>query len=426
MLTDRQVKTLKPKRGQRSILKGDGGNLYMQATRSESGGVNRSWIFRFQLPGRSPRHMGLGCYPDVALSQAREEAAKARKLVGQGLDPIMEHNAAISANLAKSAVQLTFAQCTDAYVRQHRASWKNPGTEADWKQSLVTHAYPILGGKLNVADVARAHVVQVLETIWYTQPVIASVVRQRIESVLNLAISRGLRVGENPAAWKLLKDEFPAVAKIHKVKHRAALDFKDVPGFMEDLRKVEMMAARALEFCVLTCVRSDDIRDAKVTDVDIDERIWTIKEFSKTHREHRVPLSDRALDVLKRVQALKKMLGGPVAKSEYLFPSDKHGGQIGINAMLEVIAKMGLKGTVTVHGMRASFRTWTNDVTHFSRDICEVCLGHTVGDETENAYQRGDALVKRSKVMAAWGAFLAKPPATDKTGKVVPLKRGAR
>jgi integrase len=428
-LTAKQVEHAKPKRGKRSILLSDGGNLYLQAKRTRDGeDVNRSWIFRYQLPGRPPKDMGLGSTNAVLLVEAREKARTYRGLIAQGIDPIVHRDTQISQNLAKSAVVMNFEQCAESYIKQHRPSWTNPKTERDWKSSLASHVYPTMG-KLNVSDIALAHIRKVLDPIWNTQPMLASQVRRRIEAVLDLATTLGLRSGDNPARWSgNLENVFPKVSKMHKTEHRAALDLKEVPAFMVELRKQEIMAALALEFCVLTCVRTDDIRDAKVKDVDVNERVWTIPELSKTHKEHRVPLTDQMIDVLKRIQQIRNMLGGAVASSELLFPNDNQpGAKISKNAMLNVIMAMGYKGKVTTHGFRASFRTWTNDATHFPRNICEVALGHTVGDKTELSYQRGDAFAKRAKVMQAWSSYLDRPTASDKASdKVVPMTRAAR
>jgi integrase len=400
-------------------LHGDGGNLYLQVSVGPAGNLRRSWIFRYQLKGRKPRDMGLGPISDVTLVEAREIARQYRKLVKEGVDPIEERNARIARNLAANATVMTFDQAAESYMRQHRAGW-TPDHAAQWASSLKTHVSPVIG-KMSVADINTTHVMKVLEPLWREKTETASRVRGRVESVLGWATVSGYRAGDNPARWRgHLGNLLARRSKVRAVKHHPALAYAEMSDFMQELRARRGMAALALEFAVLTCVRSADVFNARHADIDRTSRTWTIPAFSKTGKPHRVPLSAAALAAFDKARKIVTEIGGRVGGSEFAFPNDVTGARLSQNAMLHVLNRMGRAGVMTTHGCRASFRTWAQERTNFAWELAEMALGHQVGDVVERAYARGDAFKKRVAIMEAWANFLATPtqPAT-----VIPLAR---
>lgn len=398
-------------------LHGDGNCLYLQCTTGPHGNIRRSWLFRYQLPGRKSRDMGLGGCGYVSLATARALAVKYRQLVRQGIDPIEARNAEVAKNLAASAAPaMSFDEAAAVYIRAHRASWTNVQHAADWPATLKRYASPVIG-KLSVADVTTAHIMKILDPIWTEKPVTGSRVRQRIEAVLGWAKVREQRSGDNPARWSdHLDNLLPAPTKVRTVKHMAALPYADMPAFMAELRQRGGTAALALEFLALTAVRVSDVTGARHADVDLAKRLWTIPALSKTHREHRVPLSDAAIAVVEKARQ------HTVAKSEFLFCNNS-GHRFSKNATFALIARMGRKGTMTAHGFRATFRTWAQEQTNFPWELAEMSLGHTVGTQVERAYLRSDAFQKRVAIMQAWADFCSRPtaPAT-----IVPIRRRVR
>jgi integrase len=406
-------KTLKPG------LHCDGGNLYLQISIGAEGNRRRSWVFRYALKGRKAREMGLGSLDTVTLAEAREKAREYRKLVGDGIDPIEHRNAQVARNLAARAAVMTFDQAAETYVRQHRAGWKSAVHAAQWVATLRDHVSPIIG-RMSVADITTAHVMKVLEPIWSTKTETASRVRGRIEAILGWAAVSGFRTGENPARWHdHLDNLLTAPSKVRAIKHQAALPYAEMPAFMAELRQRSGMAALALQFTILTCVRSADVRNARHADIDRSTLMWIIPEFSKTGLEHRVPLSTAALAAFDRAREIATEIGGTVGSSAFAFANDVTGARLSENAMLAVLDRMGRKGSMTAHGCRASFRTWTLEQTNFPWELAEMSLGHKVGSKVERAYVRGAALQKRHAIMTAWADFLAKP---QQPGKVIPLQ----
>jgi integrase len=406
-----------------SLMLCDGGGLYLQATLGSEGNVRRSWIFRYKRPGHPTRDMGIGSLNDIGLAEAREMARECRKRVKEGFDPIKDRNERIARNLAASAAVLTFDEAAESYIRQHRATWTNPVHAAQWPSTLKAYASPIIG-KLPVSEITTQHVVKLLEKIWQEKPETASRVRGRIESVLGWATVSGYRTGDNPARWRGHLDKLlPSRRKVQKVQHQTSLPYAEMPAFMAELRQRRAIAALALEFTILTCVRTADVGQAKWGQIDRKQRVWIIPELSKTHREHRVPLSDAALNVLDKAEEITRGIDSAVEQSEYLFPNDVTGAALSDNALLKLIERMGRKGAMTTHGCRATFRTWAQECTNFPWEVAEMSLGHTVGSRVERAYARGTALQKRKAIMQAWADFCARPTSS---GTVVPLQRAAR
>jgi integrase len=404
----------------------DGGNLFMQVRTDDDGNVRaRSWIFRYQR-GERVRDMGLGSVATITLVEARELAREQRKLLLQGLDPIEVRKAKVAQNLAATATVMTFDQAAESCMRQRRAGWKNLVHSRQWTSSLKTYVSPLIGS-LPVQAIDTALVMKVIEPLWTAKPETASRLRNRIEIVLDWAAAAGYRSSENPnpARWKgHIANLLPARRKVATVQHMPSLPYSEMPSFMVELRERKGMGALALEFATLTAVRTADVLTAKHAHIDCSARTWTIPAFSKTGKEHRVALSTAAQAVFDKARKLVAQIGGDVACSEFAFPNDVTGAKLSVNAMSQVLTRMGRRGTMTVHGARASFRSWAMEQTSFPFEIAELALGHRVGDAVTRAYLRGDALRKRVALMQAWSDFLDRPQQPG--SKIVPLRsRGA-
>lgn len=383
-------------------LYGDGGGLYLRVA-----GGGKSWVYRFNLAGKA-HSMGLGSYPSVSLSAARDAAGECRKQRGQGINPREYRRAE---KLGAAAVETkTFGECAGQYIESHRAGWKSQKHAAQWQSTLETYAEPI--NALPVGSVDTGLVMSCLEPIWYTKPETATRVRSRIELVLNWAKVRGYRDGQNPAAWRGHMDALlPPREKVQRVKHHAALPFPEMPEFMKKLRTRTSISAAALHFCILTAARSGEVFGAKWD--EIDGTTWTIPgERMKAGREHRVPLSDSATAIIKSMSSIRM--------SDYIFPGARHGRGLSNMAMTLVLRKLGY-GHVTTHGFRSSFRDWAAECTNAPNIVCEMALAHSIKDGAEAAYRRGDLLAKRQKLMEAWAQYCDAIP-----GEVVPINGGSQ
>ena len=386
---------------------GDGGRLYLRVA---PGGA-KGWIFRYG--GRGRRHdMGLGGYPAIGLAKARELAGDCRSLLAAGLDPIATRKRAAAA--VEAAKAMTFADCATAYINAHEAGWRNPKHRQQWKNTLATYVSPVVG-KLPVSAVDTGLVLKVLEPIWTRKPETASRVRGRMEAVLDWAKVRGYRTGENPARWRGHLDHLlPAKAKVRKVEHHAALPYARIGAFFAALRKQNGIAARALEFLVLTATRTGETLGTTWNEVDRGAKLWIIPAGRmKAEKEHRVPLSDAALALLQQMHDIRH--------SDYVFPGGRDRRPLSEMSLLMLLRRMG-HGDITAHGFRSTFRDWAAERTTFAREVAEMALAHAIPDAVEAAYRRGDLFDKRRKLMDAWAAYCAKVE-TD-AGKVVALARG--
>jgi integrase len=362
----------------------------------------RTWVLRATMGGRR-RDMGLGGFPDLPLADARTAARKARELIRAGLDPIEEARAAISAKRASAAKDVTFKEATAAYIAAHEASWRNAKHAQQWTNTLATYAEPTIGGLL-VRDIELTHILAILEPIWTTKTETATRLRGRIEQILDWATARGHRQGLNPARWRGHLDKLLAKpSKVARVEHRAALPVDEVGAFMTDLRGVDGMGARALEFAVLLAARSGEVRGAAWSEIDLKARIWTVPASRmKGGREHRVPLSAQAIALLK---ALPRVEG-----VDLVFPAPRNG-PLSDMTLTAVLRRM--KVAAVPHGFRSTFRDWASERTNYPRDAAEMALAHAIGDKVEAAYRRGDLFEKRRRMMADWAKFcdVAEPPA---------------
>lgn len=363
----------------------DGDNLYLVVDKS---GAKR-WVFLFRWEGRL-REMGFGGIARVSLADARAKAVEARRLLAEGRNPI---DARREASTSESERQ--FGPFADALVAELQKGFRNEKHKAQWPSSLRMYASSLR--LLSLDDIETDNVLAVLQPIWLSKPETASRLRGRIERILDAAKARGLRSGENPARWRGHLDSLlPKPSKLSR-GHHAAMDFNRLPEFMNRLRAVDAIAARALEFCILTAGRSGEVLGAAWDELDLDASIWTVPgERMKSERPHRVPLSADAAEIIAAMAGAKR--------GEFVFPGRKPGRPLSSMSMAMTLRRLG-EGSVTVHGFRSSFRDWAAECTSFPREIAEAALAHTIGDATERAYRRGDALQKRRVLMESWGSF---------------------
>lgn len=383
-LSDSRVKALT-----KSGIYGDGDGLYLRLQPSGS----RSWVFIWRRFG-ARREIGLGPYGagagHVSLPTARAKAEEARNIVGAGGDPktdMAERKAAV-----RSA---TFGQIADEYIDAMKSKWRGSKTLPRWQRFAKLHAKSIRG--VPIDRVSTDDVLRVLRPLWHAKPETASKAREGIKLVLDHAKARMLRNGDNPAQWVGHLDQIlPAPAKLSR-GHHAAMPYVVVPAFFLKLRTVQGIGAKALEFTILTAVRSGEARGAEWDEIDLKARVWTIPaERMKGEKPHRVPLSNRAVDIL---DEMKKK-----AVNKLVFPGRRERLPLSDMTLLKVLDTAG-GGAFTVHGFRSAFRDWVAEETTFQREVAEAALAHAVGDVVERAYRRGDALVKRREMMEAWASY---------------------
>jgi integrase len=411
-LTARKV--VKVVKAKQPGMYGDGGGLYLRVTPDGA----KNWVFRFMLNGRA-RWMGLGALHTVSLAKARERAGEHRLRRHDGIDPIEARRAERLKARLEAAKAITFKECAENYIKAHRAGWRNDKHAAQWEATLAKYAEPIIG-KLSVQAIDTGFVLKVLEPIWTTTPETAVRLRGRIESILDWAKVRGYRTGENPAKWKGHLDHLlPARGKVRKVEHHAALPYSELPGFLESLRDQEGIGARALEFTILTAARTGETIFARWNEIDQLEKVWTVPAARmKAGKEHRVPLSARALAILEEMQAHRH------ADDGFVFPGGKPGKSLSNMAFLMLLRRM-KRDDLTAHGFRATFKTWASERTGFQNEIVEAALAHVVGSKVEQAYRRGDMFEKRRRLMQQWGTFCTTAPAQGTASNVAPIRQAS-
>ncbi|MFZ5558692.1 MAG: tyrosine-type recombinase/integrase [Pseudomonadota bacterium] len=385
----------------RSGYWGDGGGLYLQVSPART----KSWVFRYTLNGRS-REMGLGSLNAVSLATARKKAEECRGLLADKIDPLEARRAARSAQALAAARSKTFDECAAAYIKAHGAGWKNEKHAAQWEATLETYCGPVFG-TWPVADVDTSAVLNVLGPIWTEKTETATRLRARIASVLDWATVHGYRTGDNPARWRGHLDKLLAkIKKADRVRPHSALPYARIGAFMADLRDQEGTAARALEFTILTAARTGEVIGARPEEFDLDKGVWTVPGARmKAGREHRVPLSPRAVEIVEAQLAEGKA---------HVFPGQRKGKPLSNMAMLNLLKRMG-HNDLTVHGFRSTFRDWAAECTAYPREVCEMALAHIISDKTEAAYRRGDLFEKRRRLMIDWAKFCKQRPAAKGT-----------
>jgi integrase len=405
-----KLTALKLEKAKRPGMYGDGGGLYLRVTHEGT----KNWVFRFMLNGRA-RWMGMGPLHTVNLAEARKRAGAHRLRRHDGVDPIEARRAERLQARLDAAKTVTFLECAEAYIKSHRAGWRNVKHAAQWQATLTTYTEPIIGA-LSVQVIDTALVLKVLEPIWTAKPETAGRVRGRIEAILDWAKARGYRAGENPARWRGHLDKLlPARGKVRKVEHHAAMSYAALPGFLMKLRRQEGIAARALEFAILTAARTGETTGAQWSEFDLLDKTWTVPpRRMKAGKAHRVPLSARALAILEEMQAFR-----PTGNADScVFPGGKAGRPLSNMAFLMLLRRMG-HADLTAHGFRATFKTWASERTGFQNEIVEAALAHVIGSKVEQAYRRGDMLEKRRRLMQQWATFCTTAPTQETAGNVM-------
>ncbi len=361
--------------------------LYLRATTKGA----KSWILRIVIKGQR-RDMGLGGYPTVALADARKAARNAREAVANGADPVRDREAHRRAHKAIPS----FQWCAEQTIAAKRPEWKSAKHAAQWTSTLAADAYPIIG-KIPVDQIQLSHMLDVLAPIWTVKNESATRLRARLEAVVAWATASGYRKGDNPARWKGNLDAVLAKpSKVAKVRHHKALPIDDIQSFVALLRLQDGIAARGLEFLILTAARSGEVRGATWQEIDLDAAVWTVAaERMKTSKEHRVPLSARAIAVLR---TLPRMAG-----TDLVFPAPR-GGMLSDMTISAVMRRM--KVDAVPHGFRSTFRDWCSERTSYPRDVAEMALAHAISNKVEAAYRRGDLFGKRVNLMAEWASFV--------------------
>lgn len=414
----------------------DGAGLYLQVSKTSS----KSWVFKYTRNGKT-REMGLGSLLALPPDAARRLADEARVVLASGIDPLDKRKSdTAAATLAANSVR-TFTECAADYIEAHRSGWRNAKHVDQWRNTLKTYVEPVMG-KLSVADVATEHVVRVLQkdNFWNLKNETANRVRVRVENILDWAKTMGYRIGENPARWRgHLDNLLPAPSKVQKPVHHAALPVDDLPYFMADLRKQTSIASQALRLALLTASRTVEIVQASWGEVDFDKKVWTIPaERMKAKKEHDVPLSDQALEILNALY----VEGVPDASFIFSARKDK---PLSTAAMEGVLDRMGYTASVqhgrqvisskptltypdgrpkphiTVHGTcRSTFRDWVAEKRDYNSDLAEMALAHAIANKTEAAYRRGTMLERRREMMQDWADWLDRMP--ESKAKITSIK----
>ena len=404
--------------------------LQIRPPARDSSPAARSWILRMRIGGKR-QPIGLGSYPEVSLAEAREQARRLSADARNGIDLVARKRAQRSALLAAAAKAKTFQDCAEAYIAAHASDYTNDKHRKQWASTLEAYAYPVIG-KLLVSDISMRNVLDVLlqdtthrdksrGQLWYKKPETAKRLLDRIRTVLDYATVNEYRSGTNPATWRgYLDTQLPSPRGLKRVKHQPAVPYDKAGDFMMKLRQNDSISARALEFLILTGVRSGSVRHAEWAEIDLQKKLWIIPaSHTKQKREHRVPLQQQSIKLLK---SLRKDASCPL-----VFPSPA-GGALSDMALSQLMRGMRERGELKVeavpHGFRSTFRDWAAETTNYPDEIRKAASGHTVGDAVQESYQRSDLLEKRRRLMQDWANFLDRPSAKP-TGKVTAIRRKA-
>lgn len=350
---------------------------------------NKYWILRFTLGGKQ-QNMSLGPFPAITIATARFKAQEARDLISKGENPLNAKKLVKTLVHEHSNSSITFGEFAAEVIQTKSIEWSNPKHGAQWEYTLRKYAYPVIGNKA-LNEINLEDVLQILSPIWKTKTETASRLRGRIEWILAAATARNLRAGINPALWRgLLQTILPAPKRFKKVKHHAALPYKELPQLVTEITELASISAIALEFLILNANRTSEVTDALSTEVT--GNIWTIPgNRMKARVEHRVPLCQRSIELIDIARAMDP-------KSEYLF--SKNGKKLSNMAMSMLLRR--LRPNVTVHGFRSAFRDWVSEETSYSPEVAEKALAHAIKNQVEAAYRRGDLFDRRRDLMDAW------------------------
>ena len=386
--------------------------LQVRKPTNEGAQMPRSWILRIKV-GDQRQPIGLGSYPQVSLADAREQGGKLALQAKQGVNLKAKKRAERSSLIAAAAKNKTFKECAEAYMDAHSSDYTSDKHRKQWPATLFTYAYPIIG-KMLVSDIAMRDVRNVLEQetvvdvntkgkLWYVKTETAKRLLGRIKTVLDYATVNEYRTGTNPAQWTgFLSTQLPSPKKLQKKEHHPAVPYQQIGDFMSKLRSNSSLSAKALEFLILTAVRSGSVRNAEWSEIDLDNALWIIPaEHTKARQEHRVPLQPQAIRLLK---TLPKLAG-----TQLIFPS-RTSKSLSDMAFSQLMRGMRDRGELTVeavpHGFRSTFRDWAAEQTAYADEIRKAASGHAVGDSVKEAYQRTDLLDKRRNLMNDWAKYL--------------------
>ena len=367
----------------------DGAGLYLSI--SKNGG--KRWVFLYRWRGRM-REMGLGSASTVSLKEARDRASEARASIQRDVDPIAAKQG--QQNISST----TFGAYAKRYIEENKSAWRNDKHVRQWSSTIETYCRPILNLEIDAVD--TDHVLSILRPIWVTKNETASRVRGRIEKILAAAKVERLREGENPAQWRNhLENVLPKQKKLSRGHHKA-MDYADVPEFMITLQQQDGLGALALQVTILTATRTSEVLLAKWDEIEGD--CWTIPaDRMKAAKPHRVPLTNHVAAMLEKLREHQE--------SEHIFQGQRAGRPMSNMAMAQVLKRMNV--SVTVHGFRSSFRDWASECTNHSNETCELALAHTIRNQSEAAYRRGDLYEKRRALMQDWADYALSHTSSD-------------
>ncbi|WP_071695820.1 site-specific integrase [Halomonas sp. QHL1] len=384
-------------RESKPALTNDGDGLYLKI--GKSGGA--SWIYRFRWDGKL-RDMGLGSCSEINLAAAREQATGNRKLVKQGINPL---DARLKEEKEIQKLAITFTSCAARYIKAHRRSWRNIKHARQWVSTLKTYARPKIGKK-SIDEISTQDVLEVLKPIWTNKNETAKRVQGRVENILDYAAAHGYRDPVNPARWRGHLDKLLAKpSRIQKVNHHPAMPYDEVADFMATVNGYNSLSSKALQFLILTATRTSEVLNSEWNELDLNNATWTIPaDRMKANREHRVPLSRQAVELLSNLPRVKA--------NTYIFAGMKQGRPLSNMSLLQFMRGLGYgpsgeQGNYVPHGFRSSFRDWTGEVTSYPRDVAEMALAHTIENKVEAAYRRGDLFEKRRAMMQEWADYIS-------------------
>jgi len=418
-ITDKEIKRFN-KSGWYAVGGVSGLLLQLRQTNSASQTFSRSWILRIRAGGKR-QLIGLGSYPQVSLAEARDKGRLLSNKIRDGFDVKSDKKRVKSALLASQSASKTFIECSEAYLEAHSKDYSNDKHRDQWRSTLETYAYPLIG-KLLVNDITMRNILDVMlqETekkekavkkvqrgkFWFIKTETAKRLLGRIKSILDFAIVNEYRKGTNPAQWTgYLDTQLASPRKISKVEHFPSLRYQEIGDFMPKLRSNGSISSQALEFLILTAVRSGSVRNAEWSEIDFHRKIWTIPaEHTKARKEHRVPLSAEAIKVLKCVPQIEGC--------SIIFPSPrgKPLSDMALSALMNGMRERGIIDSDAVpHGFRSTFRVWATELTNYPEDLRKIASMHTVSDAVLKAYERSDLIEKRRIMMSEWAKFIYKP-----------------
>lgn len=386
---------------------------------------SRAWVLRvvvgqrFDEEGKQRPHrrdIGLGSYPEVSLAEARSKALELKAQIRNGIDPIQQKQKRLQALRIEKHRERSFMECAKIVIANKSRELKNEKHIAQWSSTLETYIYPTIGDRI-IGSITKADIATVLEPIWIGKNETAKRIRGRIETIFDYAKAMEYFTGDNPAEWKGNLEPILGNLKQESRPH-PSLPYEQLSEFMQDLREKKGISPKALEFTILTACRSGEVFGAKWQEIDFKNKVWIIpKDRMKADKEHRVPLSQEAINLLESVQAYN-------LSSEFIFPAPRTGEMLSDMSLTTLIKRMHKQKleenslgyidpkqnrVITTHGFRSTFRDWSADQTDYPREVCEHVLAHKLPDEVEAAYLRGAYLEKRKGLMADWAAFCVSP-----------------